>query len=153
VGDAVFINDIQTIGEVVQLQGEDITVSFNSISFKTHIDKVTKISKTEARSVKRGSAKLDGTRIGDILNEKVAKFSPKIDVRGMRAEEALQMLESYMDEAALLGIHQVTILHGKGNGILRHVIRQFLSKRQEVKQFYDDAVERGGAGITIVEMR
>jgi DNA mismatch repair protein MutS2 len=96
---------------------------------------------------------LDGTRIGDILNEKVAKFSPKIDVRGMRAEEALQTLESYMDEAALLSIHQVTILHGKGNGILRHVIRQFLSKRQEVKQFYDDAVERGGAGITVVEMR
>jgi len=152
VGDAVFINDIQTIGEVTQLQGEDITVSFNSISFKTHIDKVTKISKKEARSVKRGTAKLDGTRIGDILNEKVRKFSPKIDVRGLRAEEALQTLESYIDEAVLLGIHQVTVLHGKGNGILRHVIRQFLAKRSDVKQFYDDAIERGGAGITIIEM-
>jgi len=152
VGDAVFINDIQTIGEVTHLQGEDITVSFNSISFKTHIEKVTKISKKEARSVKRGTAKLDGTRIGDMLNEKVAKFSPKIDVRGMRAEEALQTLQTYIDEAALLGIHQVAILHGKGNGILRHVIRQFLSKRNEVTQFYDDAVERGGAGITIVEL-
>ena len=152
VGDAVFINDIQTIGEVTQLQGEDITVSFNSISFKTHIHNVTKISKKEARSVKRGSAKLDGTRIGDMLNEKVAKFSPKIDVRGKRAEEALQMLETYIDEAVLLGIHQVTILHGKGNGILRHVIRQFLAKRKEVTQFYDEAWERGGAGITIVEL-
>jgi DNA mismatch repair protein MutS2 len=152
VGDSVFINDIQTIGEVTQLQGDDITVSFNSISFKTHIDKVTKISKKEARSVKRGSAKLDGTRIGDMLNEKVAKFSPKIDVRGMRAEEALQMLETYIDEAVLLGIRQVTILHGKGNGVLRHVIRQFLAKRKEVTQFYDEAWERGGAGITIVEM-
>jgi DNA mismatch repair protein MutS2 len=70
----------------------------------------------------------------------------------MRAEEALQTLESYMDEAALLGIHQVTILHGKGNGILRVVIRQFLAKRSEVKQFYDETWERGGAGITIVEM-
>ncbi|MCL1969210.1 MAG: Smr/MutS family protein [Bacteroidetes bacterium] len=153
VGDAVFINDIQTIGEVVQLQGEDITVSFNSISFKTHIDKVTKISKREARSAKRGAAKLDGTRIGDILNEKVAKFSPKIDVRGLRAEEALQTLEAYIDEAVLLGIHQVSILHGKGNGILRMVVRQFLNKRPEVAKFYDDAVERGGAGITIVEIR
>jgi DNA mismatch repair protein MutS2 len=153
VGDSVFINDIQTIGEVTQLQGDDITVSFNSISFKTHIDKVTKISKKEARSVKRGAVKLDGTRIGDLLNEKVAKFSPKIDVRGMRAEEALQTLETYIDEAVLLGIRQVSILHGKGNGILRHVIRQFLSKRQEVSQFYDDAIERGGTGITIVEMR
>ena len=152
VGDAVFINDIQTIGEVTQLQDEDITVSFNSISFKTRIEKVTKISKTEARSVKRGATKLDGTRIGDILNEKVAKFSPKIDVRGQRAEETLQTLQTYLDEAALLGIRQVTILHGKGNGILRHVIRQFLSKNQDVAKFYDDAIERGGAGITIVEL-
>jgi len=152
VGDAVFINDIQTIGEVTHLQDEDITVMFNSISFKTHIDKVTKISKTEARSVKRGTVKLDGTRIGDMMNEKVAKFSSKIDVRGMRAEETLKTLESYIDEAVLLGIHQVSILHGKGNGILRHVIRRFLSKRQEVKQFYDEAIERGGDGITIVEL-
>ena len=152
VGDAVFINDIQTIGEVTHLQDEDITVMFNSISFKTHIDKVTKISKTEARSVKRGTVKLDGTRIGDMMNEKVAKFSSKIDVRGMRAEETLKTLESYIDEAVLLGIHQVSVLHGKGNGILRHVIRRFLSKRQEVKQFYDEAIERGGDGITIVEL-
>jgi len=152
IGDAVFINDIQTIGEVTHLQGEDITVSFNSISFKTRIDKVTKISKKEARNVKRGSVKLDGTRIGDMLNEKVAKFSPKIDVRGMRAEETLETLEAYIDEAALLGICQITILHGKGNGILRNVIRQFLSKRKEVTQFYDEAWERGGAGITIVEL-
>jgi DNA mismatch repair protein MutS2 len=152
VGDAVFINEIQTVGEVTQLQDEDVTVSFNSISFKTQLAKVTKISKKDARSVKHGTAKLDGTRIGDMLNEKVAKFSPKIDVRGMRAEEVLQTLESYIDEAVLLGIYQVAILHGKGNGILRHVIRQFLSKRSEVKQYYDDAVERGGAGITIVEL-
>jgi DNA mismatch repair protein MutS2 len=152
-GDFVFINDIQTIGEVVLLQEDDITISFNSITFKTHIEKVTKISKTEARSVKRGAVKLDGTRIGDLLNEKTAKFSTKIDVRGMRAEETLKTLESYIDEAVLLGIHQVSILHGKGNGILRHVIRRFLSKRQEVAQFSDEAVERGGDGITVVEFK
>jgi len=152
VGDAVFINDVQIIGEVMLLQDEDITVSFNSVSFKTQLNKVTKISKKEARNAKRSSSKLDGTRIGDMLNEKVARFSPKIDVRGFRAEEALQTLEAYMDEAALLGVYQVAILHGKGNGILRHIIRQFLSKRQDVSQFYDDAIERGGAGVTIVKM-
>jgi DNA mismatch repair protein MutS2 len=153
IGDAVFINEIQIIGEVIHLQEEDITVSFNSISFKTHIDKVTKISKTEARNVKRGAVKLDGTRIGDMLNEKVAKFSPKIDVRGLRAEETLKTLESYIDEAVLLGIRQVSVLHGKGNGILRHVIRQFLSKRKEISQFHDEAIERGGDGITVVEFK
>ena len=95
---------------------------------------------------------MDGTRIGDMLNEKVRKFSPKIDVRGMRAEEVLKTLETYLDEAALLGIHQVTILHGKGNGILRQVIRRLLAKRKDVTKFYDEAWERGGVGITIVEM-
>jgi len=151
VGDAVFIHDIQTIGEVVCIQDEDITVSFNSISFKTHTDNVTKISKSEARNVKRGTVKLDGTRIGDMMNEKAAKFSVKLDVRGMRAEETLKILENYIDEAILLGIRQVSILHGKGNGILRHVIRQFLSKQKEIARFYDEAIERGGDGITIVE--
>jgi len=153
VGDAVFIADIQTIGEVTQLQDEDITVSFNSISFKTHIDRVTKISKTEARNVKRGTVKLDGTRIGDMMNEKAANFSVKLDVRGMRAEETLKTLESYIDEAVLLGIHQVSILHGKGNGVLRHVVRQFLSKRQEIARFSDEAIERGGDGITVVTLK
>ena len=70
----------------------------------------------------------------------------------MRADEALQMLESYIDEAVLLSIHQVKLLHGKGNGILRHVIRQYLAKRKEVNSFCDEALELGGTGITVVTM-
>jgi DNA mismatch repair protein MutS2 len=87
-----------------------------------------------------------------MLNEKVAKFAAKIDVRGLRAEETLKTLEHYLDEAILLGIRQVSILHGKGNGILRQIVRQFLSKREEVTQYYDEAIERGGEGITIVSL-
>jgi DNA mismatch repair protein MutS2 len=154
VGDSVFIADIETVGEVTQLNGNDVTVSFNSISFKTSLSKLTKISRKEARQVHRsGVARLDGTRIGEVMNEKISKFKFEIDLRGKRADETIQLLEPYIDEAIVLGIKQVKILHGKGNGTLRHVIRQWLAKRKEVSQYYDEAIELGGCGITIVDMK
>lgn len=153
VGDSVFITDIQTIGEVTKLNGNEVTLSFNSISLKTSLNKVVKISKKEARSVQRaGTSKLDGTRIGEIMNEKVAQFNTVIDLRGKRADESIQLLETFIDETILLNIHHIKILHGKGDGILRKIVRQYLSKRREVIRFGDEMLELGGAGITIVEL-
>ena len=153
VGDSVFITDIQTVGEVTKLNGNEVTLSFNSISLKTNINKIVKISKKDARSAQRtGISKLDGTRIGEIMNDKVSKFNTVIDLRGKRADESIQLLESFIDETILLNIHQVKILHGKGDGILRKVIRQYLSKRKEVLHFEDEMLELGGAGITVVDL-
>lgn len=151
IGDSVFMADTQIIGEVTHIHGDDITISFNSVSFKTSISKVTKISKREARSVKRG-VQFDGGTLAEVMNKKVAKFSTTLDMRGMRADEALQELETYLDEAVLLSIRQVKLLHGKGNGILRHVIRQYLAKRKEVKTYQDEVLELGGSGITVVDL-
>lgn len=153
VGDAVFMMDMEITGEVAEINGDDVTINFNSVFFRTKMKKLTKISQREARTIKRGgNAKYNGTRIGDILNEKVAKFDPNIDVRGKRAEETLQIIEAFIDEAVLLNIHQIKILHGKGNGVLRQVIRKFLTKRSEVTSFHDEALDRGGEGITIVNL-
>ncbi|PKP28626.1 MAG: endonuclease MutS2 [Bacteroidetes bacterium HGW-Bacteroidetes-19] len=153
VGDSVFITDIQTIGEVTKINGNEVTLSFNSISLKTSLSKLVKISKKEARNVKRtGLSQLDGTRIGEVMNEKVAHFKTNIDVRGERADAAIQIIESFIDEAVLLNVHQLKILHGKGDGILRKVIRQYLSKRREIRKFEDEVLELGGCGITIVEL-
>lgn len=153
VGDSVFITDIQTVGEVTKINGNEVTLSFNSISLKTSIQKIVKISKKEARNAQRtGVSKLDGTRIGEIMNEKVSQFNPLIDIRGKRADESIQLIESFIDESVLLNIHQIKILHGKGDGILRKVIRQYLSKRKEVLHFDDEMIELGGAGITVVEL-
>ena len=92
VGDSVFITDIQTIGEVTKMNGNEVTISFNSISLKTSLTKLVKISKKEARSVKRtGLSQLDGTRIGEVMNEKVAHFKTNIDVRGERADAAIHI--------------------------------------------------------------
>lgn len=153
VGDSVFMIDMEITGEVEEINGNDVTISFNSVSFRTQMNKLTKISQREARTIKRGgNTKYNGTRIGDILNEKVSRFDPNIDIRGMRAEESLQLVESFIDEAILLNIHQVKILHGKGNGILRQVIRKFLMKRSDVTSFHDEALDRGGEGITVVNL-
>lgn len=152
IGDAVYMADTQTTGEVIQLSGDDITIAFNSISLRTTVDKVVKISQKEAKAKKRGTSYVGGSTISDVMNEKVAKFKYTLDLRGMRADEAVAELESYIDEAALLNIKQVKILHGKGNGILRHVVRQSLGKRKEVRTFQDEVLELGGSGITVVEM-
>ncbi len=151
-GDSVYMVETQTIGEVMQLKGRDITIAFNSISLKTTIDKVVKISKKEAKAAIRGNTGyLDGSTISEVMNSKVSQFKQTLDVRGKRADEAIEELESYIDEAVLISIKQVKILHGKGNGILRHVIRQYLHKRKDVKAFNDEVLEFGGSGITVIE--
>ena len=150
-GDSVYMTETQTVGEITQLRGRDITIAFNSISLKTTIDKVVKISKKEARTVVRGNvSKMDGTTISEIMNTKISHFKQTLDIRGKRADEAITELELYLDEALLLNIKQVKILHGKGNGILRHLIRQYLHKRKDIISFQDEILELGGAGITVV---
>ena len=152
VGDAVLMVDIQTVGEVADINGEDVTVVFNSISFRTTLKKLTKISKKEAKEVKKHGVKVNSGTLSEALNQRVAKFQTTLDIRGVRAEESILILDEYIDEAVLLSIHQVKILHGKGNGILRNVVRQQLAKRKEVVSFRDEELEFGGYGVTIVEL-
>ena len=90
--------------------------------------------------------------LADAMNKKLANFNATLDVRGMRAEEMIPVLSDYLDEAALLSIRYVRILHGKGNGILRQIVRQQLGHRAEVESFQDEVLEMGGAGITVVKM-
>jgi DNA mismatch repair protein MutS2 len=81
-----------------------------------------------------------------------SQFRQEIDLRGMRADEALSQVQYFIDDTILMGVGQVRILHGKGNGILRQLIRQYLSSVPNVKSFRDEHVQFGGAGITVVEM-
>ncbi|MCR4680096.1 MAG: Smr/MutS family protein [Bacteroidales bacterium] len=154
VGDSVFMADMQVTGEVTAINGNDATIAFNSISFKTDVRKLAKISKKEAREVRRGGVVHynEGT-LGEAMNKKLAAFNSTLDVRGQRADELIANLEEYLDEAALLSIQFVRILHGKGNGVLRQITRQELDKRKDVAAFQDEALEMGGSGITVVKMK
>ena len=80
-------------------------------------------------------------------------FQLVLDIRGKRAEEAQSLLQHYIDDAIVLNINEVRILHGKGNGILRQITREYLAGIKEVKKFQDAPLESGGSGITMVTFR
>jgi DNA mismatch repair protein MutS2 len=86
------------------------------------------------------------------ISERRLHFKQDIDVRGMRGEEALQAVTYYIDDAVLLSMPRVRILHGTGNGILRTLIRQYLQANPAVSSCRDEHVQFGGAGITVVEL-
>ncbi|MBQ2127361.1 MAG: Smr/MutS family protein, partial [Bacteroidaceae bacterium] len=86
------------------------------------------------------------------LHNKRLNFKEDIDIRGMRGEEAVQTIGFFLDDAVVCNVHRVRILHGTGNGILRTLVRQYLSTMPFVKYFHDEHVQFGGAGITVVEL-
>jgi len=89
----------------------------------------------------------------DDLHIKLREFRPTLDLRGQRVDEALSVLQKYIDDAVMLSITEVRILHGKGNGVLRQVTRDYLRSVKEVQSAKDEHVERGGSGITVVLFR
>lgn len=152
IGDYVLIMDTQTIGEVLELKNQEITIGFNAVHFKTTLSKVEKISKNKAKEMIKRTGKYDGSTFGDVLNTKITRFNPVLDIRGKRVEEVLSELNQYIDDAVLLGIKSLKIIHGKGYGVLRQVVRQELGKRSEISKFEDESVEYGGAGVTLVSL-
>ena len=149
VGDTVCIEEMQVVGEILSISDTDATILFDSIRLRTSPDKLRKVSRAEARKTQRRWQK----GIAEDLSEKAEHFELTLDVRGKRAEEALDIVDKYLDEAKLLSIKEVSILHGKGNGILRKLIREKLSHIHEIERFCDASLETGGTGITRVYFR
>ena len=149
VGDTVCIEEMQVVGEILAISDTDATILFDSIRLRTSPDKLRKVSRAEARKAQRRWQ----SGIAEDLSEKAEHFDLTLDVRGKRAEEALDIVDKYLDEAKLLSIKEVSILHGKGNGILRKLIREKLSHIHEVERFCDASLETGGTGITRVYFR
>ena len=152
-GDFVKIKEQDAVGEITEINGEEAIVTFNSIKLKTSLEKLEKVSKKQAQKEKTKYKKSSYNPVINELNDKIANFNLSIDVRGKRAEEAINIVKHYIDEAILLNVSEVSILHGKGNGVLYNIIREYLSSIPEIKQFGDESLERGGHGITIVKFK
>ncbi|NLJ81573.1 MAG: endonuclease MutS2 [Bacteroidales bacterium] len=150
--DYVVINEINTVGQVTFIDGEDVVVSFNSINLKTTIDKVRK-TKNIKKETKSNTPQYGGKNIYTEINKKSTSFKLELDIRGMRADEATEIVERYIDDAILLRIHEVKIIHGKGSGILRSITRDILAKNIHIQEYYDEKLEWGGAGKTIVKIK
>lgn len=151
IGSIVRIDGQDTFGQVVEIKGKKAVVESNSLRMTIPLERLTGTAKQKIPTDKKPVSISRG--IYDEMNEKRAHFNPTLDLRGHRAEEALDMLHHFLDEALLLSEKEVRILHGKGYGILMQVIHQELKGMREVRTFHPEKLELGGVGVTIVELR
>jgi DNA mismatch repair protein MutS2 len=145
VGDWVKLPDSETTGQVIELIKDNVIIAIGDLRTVAKRKRVIKVSKaTVPKEVRRSMT----SHTGDI-----ASFSPEIDVRGMRTEDALGAIERLFDRALMMGFGNLKILHGKGDGILRKMIRQYLKKYDQVDRMEDEHMDRGGDGITYVYLK
>ena len=150
IGDAVRMKETSACGEVVEIKDKVVIVEAGSLRFRVAIDKIEWISRAE---LKKSIRSIDRTVVSDpVLTSRKMNFKPEIDIRGVRAEEAINRVRDLIDSALMVQHSNLRILHGKGNGILREVIRNYLSSNNIVKSFRDEHVDMGGSGITVVEL-
>ncbi len=151
IGMPVRIDGQTAIGELMELNGKTAVVAFDSMYVTVDTSRLQHISDDEKRKI-RHSVRQGGLQQSYEMNERRLKFKPGLDVRGMRADEAVSRVAAFIDEAVMVGAFEVKILHGKGNGILRHVVREYLQTVDIVSNIHDEHVDFGGAGITVVEL-
>ncbi|HTI57728.1 endonuclease MutS2 [Mucilaginibacter sp.] len=144
-GDWVKLTGSETTGQVMEIVKENVIIAIGDLRTVAKKGRVQKVSKKEVPKEIRRSFSA-GT--GDVAN-----FSPEIDVRGKRGEEALYEIEKLLDRALMMGIGSLKILHGKGDGILRKLIRDYLKKYDAVGRMEDEHADRGGDGITYVYLK
>ena len=148
-GDKVKLFGQNAVGEVLDVNDKSIMVSFGSMITTLHENKLEKISNNEFRKLqKQMPQSLKSENFN--TSERKLNFKQQIDIRGMRADEALQKIAEYIDEAIMVNVSEVKILHGKGTGALRELIRNYLKTVDYVTHFEDEHIEFGGAGITVV---
>jgi DNA mismatch repair protein MutS2 len=147
VGDNVRIKDLDTVGEILEINDKSLLVAFGNMITTIDSSKVEMVEKDEPGKAKRRQHSYSAS-----LNERKLNFKPEIDIRGKRADEALNIVRELIDNAAMVAVKELSILHGKGNGILRQLIRDYLKTVDLVKSVRDAHADRGGTGITIVEL-
>ena len=144
------MTDTLAAGEIVEIKDDTVLIEAGSFRFSVSIDRIEKISRAELRkSIKAGQSY---NPPDPILSERKLNFKPEIDIRGVRGDEAISRVRDLIDNALMVQHRNLRILHGKGNGILRQLVRDYLATVDVVKSYRDEHVEMGGSGITVVEM-
>ncbi|UFH55991.1 endonuclease MutS2 [Spirosoma sp. KNUC1025] len=152
VGSYVRITGQNAIGEVLSIRGKDAEIRIGDLKSNVKLSRLEKVSKktfkeaTETRDDRPRSQGMD-------INEKMQNFSFNLDIRGKRGEEALGEVDRFVDDALMLGYPELRIVHGKGDGILRTLVRNHLRGYKQVGKMEDEHADRGGAGVTIVKMK
>lgn len=140
------------IGEILEIDDKNAVVALGQLHTKIKVSQLQKASATQAKRIARPQTQASYANIRENISQKRMSFKPDIDLRGMRGDEALQRVISFLDEAVMLGYKEVRLLHGTGTGALRQLIRQYLSTNPLVATYADEQVQLGGAGITVVQL-
>ncbi len=140
------------IGQVLDVNGKNATVAFGMIKTTVKTDRLERIEENDLPKQPASKTSFVSSQTQDNVYEKKLNFKQDIDIRGMRGDEAIQAVTYFIDDAILLGVSRVRILHGTGTGILRTLIRDYLSTVPGVSNFQDEHVQFGGAGITVVDL-
>lgn len=148
-GSQVKLKGQNTTGKIIEIQGKTAIVAFGMLKSSVKLTDLEFISNNQLKKETRKLHAKD-TVTEDVRQRKLG-FKSDIDVRGMRGDEALQAVTYFIDDAIMVGVGAVRILHGTGTGALRQMIRQYLATIHGVKRFQDEHVQFGGAGITVVE--
>lgn len=151
-GDYVRIKGQTSVGQVMELNGKNAVVMFGLMKTNVKADRLERVDAPKQTNT-MAKATFVSSETQDRMYEKKLNFKQDIDVRGMRGDEAVQAVTYFIDDAILVGVSRVRILHGTGSGILRTLIRQYLATVPGVADFKDEHVQFGGAGITVVDLK
>ncbi|MCE5331219.1 MAG: Smr/MutS family protein [Bacteroidales bacterium] len=150
VGANVRLKGQTATGKIIEIQDKQAIVAFGQMKSTVKLTKLESISNTQLKKEARKYENL-GTTSSDDVRQRKLTFSSDIDVRGMRGDEALQAVMYYIDDAIMVGVSEVRILHGTGTGALRQMIRQYLGTTHGIRTYRDEHIQFGGAGVTVVE--
>ena len=153
-GDTVRIKGIGSVGQISHLSGKNATVIIGGMSSKMNVEKLEKVSASALKKSEEAKPQFAvlsrSTR--ETIDSRRSNFHQDLDIRGLRGDEALDVVMHFIDDAILIGMSRVRILHGTGTGALRQLVRQYLSTVPNVEKFHDEHVQFGGAGITVVDI-
>jgi DNA mismatch repair protein MutS2 len=147
VGGYAKIRDSQSIGTIVSLGKKEAVLALGELRLTIQPNRLEAVSAADARRQQRAAS----SNV-QLIAETIGQFSPKLDLRGFRTLDALQELDRFLDKAMMAGYNRLEILHGKGDGILRKMLRDHLKKQRFVASFESEHPDRGGDGITLVSL-
>lgn len=149
VGDNVKMTGQDTVGVVQKIKGKQVEVLFGSLKSIVSVDKLEKAESSQKQQQHQKRVR----KFGVDINSKMASFTHELSLLGMRADEALGKVESYLDEALLVGADEVRVVHGKGHGVLREIVRNYAKDHPSVSNISNEHADRGGDGISIISFK
>lgn len=152
VGEKVRVKSHNMVGEVIEVGRDSVTVAIGSISSRLRPAEVERITAGEYKAISKSNAGKSVIRVDESISRRKLSFSPELDVRGERLADALEKVVQYIDDAIMLSVGSVRIIHGKGTGVLHDEIQKLLRATPGVESVQDEHIELGGSGVTVVKL-